>query len=60
MDEPEKKEERDLAGRGLSPEEKKKRDQRNLVIALALGAFIVIVFLVTILRLGGNVAERSF
>ncbi len=45
---------------GLSPEEKKKRGQRNIAIALALGAFIILVFLVTILRIGGAVAERSF
>lgn len=45
---------------GLTPEEKKKRGQRNVAIALALGAFIVLVFLVTILRLGAAVAERSF
>ncbi len=45
---------------GLTPEELKKRKQRNLAIALGLGAFILLVFLVTILRLGGSVAERSF
>lgn len=44
----------------LSEAEKKKLNQRNLAIALGLGAFIVVVFLVTILRLGGSVAERSF
>ena len=43
---------------GLTPEEQKKRGQRNLALALSLLAFIVIVFLVTILRLGGTVAER--
>ena len=41
----------------LSPEEKKQRDRRNLSIALALGVFIVLVFAVTILRLGGAGAE---
>ncbi len=45
---------------GLSKEEQKKLGQRNLAIALGLGAFIIVVFLVTILRLGGSVAERSF
>lgn len=44
----------------LTPEERKQQKRRNLAIALALVAFIVIVFLVTILRLGGSVAERSF
>lgn len=60
MAEPRQKDEGDLSARGLSPQEKKKRNQRNLAIALSLALFIVLVFLVTILRLGGNVAERSF
>ena len=34
--------------------------RRNLAIALSLVAFIVIVFLVTILRIGGSIADRSF
>ncbi|MEM8770194.1 MAG: hypothetical protein AAGD92_00970 [Pseudomonadota bacterium] len=38
----------------------KQRDRRNLAIALGLGVFIVLVFTVTIIRLGGAVAERSF
>ena len=50
----------DMTGEALSPEEKTKRGQRNLAIALGLGVFVVLVFLVTILRLGGSVAERSF
>lgn len=44
----------------LTPEEQKQRKQRNLAIALGLVIFIVLVFAVTILRLGGSVAERSF
>lgn len=44
----------------LTPEELKQRKQRNLAIALGLFAFIVIVFVVTIVRIGGSVAERSF
>lgn len=35
-------------------EEQKKRGQRNLAIALAIAAFVVIVYLVTILKLAGN------
>jgi len=42
------------------PDEAKLRHRRNLAIGLALAAFIVIVFLVTILRIGGNIANRSF
>ena len=41
-------------------DEIKQRDRRNLAIALGLAAFIILVFAVTILRLGGSVAERSF
>ncbi|MEZ5893893.1 MAG: hypothetical protein R3C58_12225 [Parvularculaceae bacterium] len=37
----------------LSPDEQKQRARRNLALALSLGGFIVIVFLVTILRLSG-------
>ena len=44
----------------LTPEEQKKRQQRNIVLALSIIGFVVIVFLVTILRLGGSIAERSF
>ena len=44
----------------LTPEEVKKRNQRNLALALGLGAFVITVFLVTMLRLGASVAERSF
>lgn len=38
----------------------KQRDRRNLAIALGLGAFVVLIFAVTMLKLGGSVAERSF
>ena len=44
----------------LTPEERKQQKRRNLAIALGLAAFIVIIFLVPILRIGGSVAERSF
>lgn len=43
----------------LSPEAKKRRDQRNKAIALGLAAFIVIVFLVTILKISGNIGGAS-
>ena len=41
-------------------DEIKQRDRRNLAIALGLGAFILLVFAVTILKIGGSVIERSF
>jgi hypothetical protein len=36
------------------------RNRRNLAIGLALAAFIIAVFLATLFRIGGNIAERSF
>ena len=38
----------------------KLRDRRNRAIALGLGVFVILVFAVTMLKLGGSVAERSF
>lgn len=43
----------------ISPAEKKRRDQRNVAIALSLAAFIAIVFVVTILKISGNVGGAS-
>jgi len=34
------------------------RGRRNIFIALGLVAFIVLVYLVTLLRMGGNILER--
>lgn len=44
----------------LTPEEKKKRRQRNLAIAGALIAFVALIYVITIVKLGGNVANRPF
>ena len=41
-------------------EHRKKRGQRNVALALMIGAFVVIIYAVTILRIGGSAAERSF
>ena len=41
-------------------EEQKKRKQRNLAIGLMIAAFVVIVYVVTILKIGGNVLNRPF
>ncbi len=38
----------------------RQRDRRNIAIALGLTAFIILVFAVTILRLGASVADRPF
>jgi hypothetical protein len=42
-----------------TPEEKA-RNGRNIALGLGLAAFVIIVFIVTIVRLGGNVLDRSF
>ncbi|NJM33665.1 MAG: hypothetical protein HC850_02000 [Rhodomicrobium sp.] len=42
----------------LTDEEKRRQRIRSVVIALSLVALAVLFFLVTIVRLGGNVATR--
>jgi hypothetical protein len=42
----------------LSDAAKAKRKRANLAIALALFGFVVLVFIVTIARLGGHVFDR--
>ena len=42
----------------LTPEEQKKRKQRNLALAGILIAFVAIVYVVTIVKIGGNIANR--
>ena len=44
----------------LTPEEERKRTQRNWAIAGILLAFVVLVFWVTVVKLGGNIANRPF
>jgi hypothetical protein len=43
----------------LTPEEKRKLSQRNWAIAAMLLAFVVLVFIVTVVKLGGNIAQRA-
>jgi hypothetical protein len=43
----------------LTPEEKRRRRTRSIAIAVALVALVVIFYLVTLLRLGGNVFNRA-
>jgi hypothetical protein len=38
----------------------KARRGRNIALALGLVLFVVLIFVVTIIRLGGNVADRTF
>jgi hypothetical protein len=42
----------------LTEQQLRARRARSIAIALALGAFVIVVFLVTIVRLGGNVLTR--
>lgn len=42
----------------LTPEEKKKLKQRNWALAGLLVAFVALVYVVTIVKLGGNVMNR--
>jgi hypothetical protein len=51
-------EDSDTHGVVLTAEEKRRRRIRSLVIALSLGAIAILFFLVTIIRLGSNVANR--
>ena len=39
---------------------RKARRGRNIALALGLVAFVVLVFIVTIARLGGHVADHGF
>ena len=43
----------------LTPEEIRKRNQRNWALAGMLLAFVVLIFVVTVVKLGGNVANRT-
>ena len=43
-----------------SDAERKARNGRNIALALGLVLFVILIFVVTIVRLGGNVANRPF
>lgn len=42
----------------MSAETAKARKKGNIVIALSIVAFVVLIFVTTLVRLGGNIAER--
>jgi hypothetical protein len=42
----------------MTPEELAARKRRNLWIALGVGAFVVLVFLITVVKLQAGVLER--
>ena len=43
----------------LTPEQQRRRRARNLAIAAALVGMVVLFYILTLARLGGNVAERG-
>jgi hypothetical protein len=49
----------DGSRRQLTPQELAVRRRRSIVLALVLAAFVVLLFITTIVRLGGNVADRT-
>jgi len=42
----------------LTEQQLRARRARSIAIALALGAFVVVIFVVTIVKLGGNVLTQ--
>jgi len=46
------------SGIKLTEQQLRARRSRSIAIAVALGAFVVVIFLVTLVRLGANVATR--
>ena len=42
-----------------TPEAAMARRRRSLAIAFALGAFVILVFIVTIVRMGGHVVDKA-
>jgi len=41
------------------PIDERKRRRRSIAIALALAGMVILFFVITLIRLGGNVAERT-
>jgi hypothetical protein len=45
-------------GTVLTPEQSKRRRQRNVAIGLAVAAFVLLIYLVTVVKLGPGVLDR--
>ena len=43
----------------LTPEQTRARKRRNVMLALSIAAFMLLVFLITVSRIGGAILERS-
>ena len=48
-----------LNGLVLTPEQKRSRRARNLAIGLVIGLLVVLVYVLTIAKLGSHVADRA-
>ena len=44
----------------MTDEDVKKRRRRSIAIALILVGMVVLFYVITLVRLGGNVADRAF
>lgn len=49
----------DDGGMRLTPEQQRRRRARSIAIAIALGVLVVLFYLVTIVKLGPGVLDRS-
>jgi len=49
-----------MATKPFGPEDMARRRKRAIALALVLAALVVLFFITTIVRLGGNVADRAF
>jgi hypothetical protein len=43
----------------LTPEQLRARKRRNVMLALSVAAFMVLVFLITVSRVGGAIMDRA-
>lgn len=51
---------REMAIKPFGPEDMARRRKRAVALALVLVALVVLFFVTTVVRLGGNVADRTF
>ena len=49
-----------MAIKPFGPEDMARRRKRAIALALVLAALVVLFFVTTLVRLGGNVADRTF
>lgn len=49
-----------MAIKPFGPEDMARRRKRAVALALVLAALVVLFFVTTLVRLGGNIADRTF